>query len=177
MKVLIIIFFSILFFKSILFAQNNNLCIIAKDTIVIDTSNHQRILLGYCNRQAFKDTSFSWWFNSIYDMYEVDSITALKLKDKIDNIKITIIMGTWCSDSRRVVPKFLKVTDYLKIPDNDVSILTIGRDKKGRANETDSLKIELVPTIIFYRNGKEIGRIVESPKETIEKDVLKILDS
>jgi hypothetical protein len=110
-------------------------------------------------------------------MYDVDSITALKLKDKVDNIKITIIMGTWCSDSRRVVPKFLKVTDYLKIPDNDVSILTIGRDKKGRANETDSLKIELVPTIIFYRNGKEIGRIVESPKETIEKDVLKILDS
>jgi hypothetical protein len=176
MKVLILII-AILFFKSLVFAQNKDLCIVPKDTIVIDTSNQQRILLGYCNRQAFQDTSFSWWFNSVYDMYEIDSITALKLKDKIDNIKITIVMGTWCSDSRRVVPKFLKVTDYLKIPDHEVSILTIGRDKKGRANETDSLKIELVPTIIFYRNEKEIGRIVESPKETIEKDVLKILDS
>jgi thiol-disulfide isomerase/thioredoxin len=159
------------------FAQDNNLCSVSKDTIVIDTLNQQRMLLGFCSRQAFQDTSFSWWFNSLYDMYTVDSVTALKIKEKLDNITVMIVMGTWCSDSRRVVPKFLKLMDYLKFPDNKISILAVGRNKKGRSNETDSLKIELVPTIIFYRNGSEIGRIVESPKETIEKDLLKILNS
>jgi hypothetical protein len=35
----------------------------------------------------------------------------------------------------------------------------------------------LVPTIIFYENGKELGRIVESPEKTLETDILKILES
>jgi thiol-disulfide isomerase/thioredoxin len=135
------------------------------------------MLLGYCDRQAFQDTSFSWWFNSVYDMYEFDSTTALGFKDKLSNIKITVVMGTWCSDSRRVVPKFLRVLDFLNYPKDSVSILTVGRNKKGRGNETDNMKIDLVPTIIFYRNNMEIGRIVESPKETIEKDITKILGS
>jgi len=86
-------------------------------------------------------------------------------------------MGTWCSDSRRVVPKFLRVLDFLNYPKDSVSILTVGRNKKGRGNETDNMKIDLVPTIIFYKNNLEIGRIVESPKETIEKDITKILGS
>ena len=161
---------------TIALAQNSNIFAISKDTVVIDTTNHQRMLLGYCSRQAFQDTSFSWWFNSVYDMYEVDSTTAQSLNNKLDNLKITIVMGTWCSDSRRVVPKFLRVLDYLKFSNDSLLILTVGRDKKGKANETDGMKIELVPTIIFYRNNVELGRIVESPKETIEKDILKILN-
>ncbi|MGD1006178.1 MAG: thioredoxin family protein [Ignavibacteriaceae bacterium] len=176
MKFLVLISFSFLF-GTVAFTQNGNICSVSRDTIIIDTSNHQRMLLGYCNRHAFQDTSFSWWFNSVYDMYEIDSTTALSFKDKLDDIKITIVMGTWCSDSRRVVPKLLKVLDYLKFPGNKVSILAIGRNKKGISDETDGMKIELIPTIIFYRDNLEIGRIVESPKETTEKDILKILNS
>ncbi len=175
MKFLILISFSFLL-RTITFAQNSIICSVSRDTVVIDTSNHQRILLGFCSRHAFQDTSFSWWFNSVYDMYEIDSATALSFKNKLYNIKITIVMGTWCSDSRRVVPKFLRVLDYLKFPDCNVSILAIGRNKKGGSKETDGMNIELIPTIIFYRDNLEIGRIVESPKETIEKDILKILN-
>jgi len=172
------IIFSLFFLVgAIAFAQNTNPSPFPKDTLVIDTTNHQAMLLGYINRQAFQDTSFSWWFNSVYDMYEVDSTTALSLKNKLDSIKITVVMGTWCSDSHREVPKLLRVFDYLNISVDRVSILAVGRNKKGIRNETDGMNIELVPTIIFYRNGIEVGRIVESPKETIEKDMLKILSS
>jgi hypothetical protein len=174
MRSLILYLFFFLF-GAIAFAQSSNICSISRDTVVIDTSNHQRMLLGYCNRKAFQDTSFSWWFNSVYDMYETDSTTASNFRDKLDNISITIVMGTWCSDSRRIVPKFLRVLDYLEFPDSKISILAVGRDKRGITNETDGMKIELVPTIIFYRDKLEIGRIVESPKETIEKDMMKIL--
>jgi hypothetical protein len=165
-----------LLFGTITFAQNNNLIPAPKDTVVIDTTNNQRMLLGYCSRQAFQDTSFSWWYNSLYDMYEIDSSTAASCKNKLDSIKITVVMGTWCSDSRRVVPKFLRILDYLKFPDDKVSIIAVGRDKKGRANETEGLKIKVVPTIIFYKNDVEIGRILEFPKESLEKDMLKILN-
>jgi hypothetical protein len=39
----------------------------------------------------------------------------------------------------------------------------------------DGFDITNVPTFIFYRNGKEINRIVESPVISLEKDMLSIL--
>jgi hypothetical protein len=35
--------------------------------------------------------------------------------------------------------------------------------------------VERVATFIVYRNGREIGRIIESPGISLEKDLLKIL--
>ena len=157
-------------------AQTNiNNATTEKDTSVRDPFSSEPILLGYANRAAFKDTSYSWWFNSVYDMYEVDSTSADSLKNKLNDVNIKIVMGTWCSDSRREVPKLFKILDYLKFPEDKITLLMVGRDMKGRANETEKLNLEKVPTIIFYRNNTEAGRIIESPQESLEKDMLKIL--
>ncbi len=157
-------------------AQTNNLNTEAmKDTTVKDPGSNEPILLGYCTREAFQDTNYSWWFESVYDMFEIDSTTADSLRDKLNNVNITIVMGTWCSDSRREVPKLFKILDYLKFPEDKVSILTVGRNMKALGDEAQSLRIEKVPTIIFYRGNSEIGRIVESPQVSLEKDMLKIL--
>ncbi len=155
--------------------QKDTTAAVRKDTLVKDILTQEPMLLGYCNRQAFKDTSFSWWFNSVYDMYEVDSVTAQKMAGMLGNLNITVVMGTWCSDSRREVPRFFRILDSMKFPQEKVTIITVGRNLKGMGSETDSLDIESVPTFIFYKNGKEIGRIVESPKVSLEKDMLKIL--
>ncbi len=80
-----------------------------------DTMTGKPMLLGNCTREAFNDSSFSWWFNSNYNMYEVDSTSLAKIADKIKNTDITIVMGTWCSDSRTLVPEFYKILDYLKL--------------------------------------------------------------
>lgn len=141
-----------------------------------DPFNGKPMLLGFCTREAFNDTSFSWWFNSEYKMYEVDSTSLAKISDKIKNTDITIVMGTWCSDSREQVPRFYKILDYLHYPSDRVKLIMVGRDKKGRDDEIAGLNIHLVPTFIFYHDGKELGRIVESPAETLEKDVLRILN-
>ena len=37
----------------------------------------------------------------------------------------------------------------------------------------ESYQINRVPTAIIYRNNKEIGRIIETPKKTLEKDLFK----
>jgi thiol-disulfide isomerase/thioredoxin len=144
--------------------------------IIKDPLNGKPMLLGMCTREAFNDTSFSWWFNSEYKMYEVDSISLGKISDKIKNTDITIVMGTWCSDSRTLVPEFYKILDYFNYPSDRVKLIMIDRDKKGRDDEIAGLNIRLVPTFIFYYNGKEAGRIVESPAETLEKDMVVILN-
>jgi hypothetical protein len=37
------------------------------------------------------------------------------------------------------------------------------------------MKIKRIPTFIIYKKKREIGRIVETPGDLIEKDLLKIL--
>ncbi len=171
----IIIFLLISFAGIPLMAQDSTETM--KDTIVTDVLSQEPMLLGYTDRKAFQDTSFSWWFNSVYDTYKVDTAAVQNLADSLKDVKITIVMGTWCSDSRREVPKFFKILDKIKYPSSDVTIITVGRDRKGRGEETKGLDIELVPTFIFYKNGKELGRIVESPKVSLEKDMEKILSN
>ncbi len=176
MKTLLIILFVIFAGISIMAQNKDTTASAKKDTLVKDVLTQEPMLLGYCTREAFKDTSFSWWWNSLYDMYEVDSVTTQKMAGKLDSVDITVVMGTWCSDSRREVPRFFKILDSIKYPQNKITIITVGRNLKGMSDETDSLDIERIPTIIFYKDGKELGRIVESPKVSLEKDMLKILD-
>lgn len=141
-----------------------------------DPNSGKPMLLGYCNREAFSDSSFSWWYNSEYNMYEVDTTALEGAADNLVGVDIEIVMGTWCSDSRIEVPRFYNILDYLHYPTDKIKLLMVGRDKKGISNETDGLNIEKVPTIIFYKDCKELGRIIETPVESLEKDMNKILN-
>ncbi len=167
MKRYIVTFFLLVTFTA--FSQNVNF--MSKDSMT-----GKPMLLGNCTREAFNDSSFSWWFNSEYNMYEVDSTSLAKISDKINNIDITIIMGTWCSDSRTLVPEFYKILDYFNYPSDKVKLIMVDRDKKGRNDEIADLNIHLVPTFIFYKDGKEEGRIIEAPAKTLEKDMVRILN-
>ncbi len=149
----------------------------AQDTnkIIQDEESGEPMLIGHCTRTAFADSSFSGWFKSEYKMYIPDSITVREIEYNLNDVKTTIIMGTWCSDSREQVPHFFKVMDEAGYPENDITIICVNHDKKDSSGSVDSLNIELVPTFIFYRDGKEIGRIIETPLKTMEEDLYTVL--
>lgn len=84
-------------------------------------------------------------------------------------------MGTWCSDSQREVPHFFKVMDQAGYDYNNFTLITMSREKTTPENFEEGLNITNVPTIIFYENEKERNRIVEYTIETLEKDMLNIL--
>ena len=73
------------------------------------------------------------------------------------------------------MPRLFKVLNELNYSVKSITLIGVNREKQGLSNETEGLDIELVPTIIFYKDGNEIGRIVETPAESLEKDSLKIL--
>ena len=160
---------------SILPAQDKNLPSVETNKIIKDTVSGMPMLIGLCTREAFKDTSFSWWWMSEYDLYKVDSTLLDTIKDGLQDVNIKLVMGSWCSDSRREVPRFFKILDSVNYPSDKVEIICVDEDKHAEGNETAGLKIEYVPTIIFYKDGNELGRIVESPEDTLEKDMIKIL--
>ena len=172
-------------FSAIIFQQNN---FIVKNIpgdsgatdgvlnkIVKDSYSGMPMLIGECNREAFKDTSFNWWWKSEYNFYDIDSASLKEIKKDLKDVNIKIVMGTWCSDSRREVPRFFKILDAVNYPSEKVKIICVDEDKKTSGSELKGLKIELVPTFIFYKDGNELGRIVESPSDTLEKDIIKIL--
>lgn len=132
------------------------------------------MLIGLCDRTAFADTSFAWWFNSEFENYSVDSVT-LNAAAKLNNVKITIVLGTWCSDSKREVPRFFKILDKLSFDQKNLTLICVDRKKTAPACEVEKLDIKLVPTFIIYKDDVEIGRIVETPKESLEKDLVKLV--
>jgi len=50
-----------------------------------------------------------------------------------------------------------------------------GKVKNSPTGEERGLNIIRVPTMLFYKNGKEVNRIVESPIESLEEDMAQIL--
>lgn len=160
--------FIVLFFSIITLAQSTNQC-------VIDQKSGKPMLVGICNREAMQDSSFAWWFNSEYDNYELDGETLSHVKIDSEFQSITIVMGTWCSDSRREVPRFYKILDSLNFPSAKVKLIMVDRKKEAAGIDISSFNIELVPTMIFYNDGLEAGRIIETPKESLEKDIAAML--
>jgi thiol:disulfide interchange protein len=66
--------------------------------------------------------------------------------------------------------------DHIKFRKRNIQLIGLDVDKKNPNEDEIKYNIINVPTFIFYREGKEINRIVELTIESIEKDILKILD-
>jgi thiol-disulfide isomerase/thioredoxin len=145
------------------------------NSTVDDPKSKNEILIGYCNIEGLQKGDYGTHFNNHYNVYEPSKASIKKLERKLDNVEITIVLGTWCSDSKREVPRFYKVLDDAGYNDSLVKVIAVTRDKKAVFFDIDNLDIKRVPTFIIYENGEEIGRIIETPKKSLEKDLEKIV--
>ena len=110
-----------------------------------------------------------------YKEYETDPLMIAKLSLEINKYEIKGFMGTWCGDSKRETPPFYKILEQADFNLKNLELITVNRSKKTPDNLQEGLNIIRVPTFIFYKDGKEIGRYVERPRESLEKDMLKIV--
>ena len=144
---------------------------------VSDTKTNEKILVGYCNRKGLTTDEFSIYYNIEYKDYKPDTTVIEQLKNKIDGVSITIVMGSWCGDSQIQVPCFYKIMDILNYDVKNITLICVDRKFKANNVSIDKLNIKRVPTFIFYKNKTEIGRIIETPKVSLEKDMLNILSN
>ncbi|HMN23888.1 MAG TPA: thioredoxin family protein [Ignavibacteriaceae bacterium] len=143
--------------------------------IIPDEKNGEPLILGYCPARLVNDSTFNNTWTSEYESYKPDYEILDSLKRKLEDINIKIVFRSTCSDSREQLPRFFKILIELNYNLNSITLIGINREKHGLSNEAEGLDIQFVPTIIFYKDGIEIGRIVETPYESLEKDLLKIL--
>ena len=143
----------------------------------VDTTNDGKMLLGFQTKNQLKKEPYSEWFNKEFEEYSLDQKAIAELKkEKLNSYQMTVILGTWCEDSHREVPRLFKILETLKFPENKLSNIAVNRKKEAPSGEEGGLNIQKVPTIILKKYGKEIGRIIESPKSGyLERDLVDIL--
>jgi len=164
-------------------------CAIKKQTVSITTVAEQSIapavnfseqstwLLGYFNHGQMTREPHSTWYVKGFNDYQPDTDAIGKLlKINMDGLTIKIIMGTWCPDSRREVPRFMRILDIWQFPVTKVTFIGVDNAKLSPVGEYDKLDIQRVPTFIIYKNNIEAGRIIENPTTSLEQDIVNILN-
>jgi len=141
-----------------------------------DFSGQSTWLLGYFTKERMTQPPHSEWYIKGYDEYQVDTDVINILTDvSKEEITIKIVLGTWCPDSRREVPRFMRILDFWQFPLDNVTFIGVDNAKISPVGEYEKLDIKRVPTFIFYENNVEAGRIIENPVTSLEQDMVDIL--
>ena len=153
------------------------LALILSTTALAEDPQH---LLGRCTKDQLRDEPYGEWFSAGFDAYTPNPEIIGELK-KVDpsTFRYQIFFGTWCGDSRREVPRMLRLLQELGISDQRIDVIGLDREgdrlKRGPNDEEKGLSIYRVPTIIVQRDNAEIGRIIEHPMLSLERDLLTIV--
>ena len=109
-------------------------------------------------------------FSEEYDEYspskeELSTIKALQGK------QVLVFLGTWCHDSKREVPRFLKLLDTAKVQLGSLKLVAVGYDKLDPAGLAKQYDLMYTPTIIVLDGKKELTRMIEKPKQSLALDL------
>lgn len=128
--------------------------------------NHpgSKILKGIINKSLIKNDTAYKWYRDNQKAYNAADTTIVGVLSRNNNIKYIVFGGTWCDDTRVILPKFFMLQEKAGIADDRISFFGVDRQKKTLGNLTSALNVTNVPTIIVMKNGKEIGRVVEYGK-------------
>jgi hypothetical protein len=147
-----------------------------KNNVVYDSLRKQEVIVGLCDREFLEGfTPFNLHYADEYRGYQSGLNPSAETDSLTRDLFITIVLGTWCGDSREQVPRFLKVTDQLGFPPEHITLIGVDGRKQSTDPDVTPMAIEWVPTFIFTRNCKEIGRIIETPQKSLEEDFLEII--
>ena len=144
--------------------------------MVPDTIDENMMLIGVINEEGLQNEEFIDWYQENYNDHILDTVTIKLIKPKLNELSIIVFMGTWCSDGQREVAALYKVLKKAEFDMNQLEVIALSQEKETPNHLEKGFNIEYVPTIIFYKNDKEMGRYVEFAQDTLEKDILAILN-
>jgi hypothetical protein len=139
-----------------------------------DNTHSQNISYGECDKAGFTTGEFAGWFAEEYELYMVnDKVFDRSYEIKFDSIYV--FLGTWCDDSHREVPRFVKIMEHEYFAGVPVSYFCLDGNKTTDIIEVEEYYLQFVPTFVFYYRGEELCRIVELPKDSLEEDIMDLL--
>lgn len=148
-------------------------------------SDRGPLLLGTVDADAIL-AAFPDWPEDLGD-WQPDTTAVAGLRQVASSTDILCVLGTWCGDSQREVPRFWRLLETTANPNLRFTMVAVGRAADTAADQAlaglglgadyrADHSIEKVPTFIFSQEGREIGRIIETPAISLEADALAILE-
>lgn len=137
-------------------------------------------LLGICSASDLDLEPYAAWYRPGHDSYVPNpDITSHLKKAGPEKFTVKIVFGSWCGDSKRELPRMMKILRAAGFPEKSIRLIgvydSLALYKQAPKGEEKGLEVYRVPTFIVCQKDKEIGRIVEYPAETLERDLLKIV--
>jgi hypothetical protein len=149
---------------------------VTSDPVVVKGNT---LLLGKIDVKQLEQPPFGEWYQKEYAAYIPDAKTSDSLRSLVRSCRFELFLGTWCGDSKKQVPRIMKLLHNMGVKPSAVTIIAVGnRDtlyKQSPTHEEQGKEIYRVPHLNIYKNGKEIGRITETPVKTWESDMLAIV--
>lgn len=133
------------------------------------------ILVGTIQKSDLQQAPHNAWFEPNYSSYKPAPEALKTIKNNINDYEIKLFMGTWCSDSQYQVPYFLKLLELSNFDMDNLEMEAVEEDKTLPNDLQKEFDVVYVPTIIFYKDGKEVNRFVEYPQQSLEKDIATIV--
>jgi thiol-disulfide isomerase/thioredoxin len=133
-------------------------------------------LTGKTDAAILADKATCTWYQPTYESYKPDPATTANLKKALPKDATFLVFGgMWCSDTQNLLPKFYKVLDEAGISRKNVQLYLVDEQKNSPEKLEKQYGVNNVPTFIIFQQGEEKGRIVETVKQSIEADLLTIL--
>jgi thiol-disulfide isomerase/thioredoxin len=132
-------------------------------------------LLGHLARAALLE--YAPWKPLWEQVYTPDPAAVATIRANAKDLRVLVIMATWCPDSKREMPRYFATMDAAGISDAALTMVGVDRTKKDAEGLTEKHGVTRVPTFVFLRDGKEVGRFVEKTPagSTFEAEIAKIL--
>ncbi len=143
-----------------------------------DKTINDRNELVFTGQFSFTDLqqeeTFKWMAEGI-EAYQPNAEDIGYLKAELNKYRLVVFMGTWCEDSHNLIPKLHKVLTEAGYPIQKLTLYGLDREKKGKDTAHEEYKVLYVPTIIVLSDGKEVGRITETVRKSVEADLSAII--
>ncbi|HLP21124.1 MAG TPA: hypothetical protein VK174_12515 [Chitinophagales bacterium] len=132
-----------------------------------------KVRTGKLQVQDFSaDAEMRQWFLPEYRAYEVNEGLLEKINQYLTGKQLVLVFGSWCSDSQREVPRWIKVLNRAGFSMENMKVFGVSRNKKAPSFVVKKHNTIAVPTLVIYEKGKEVKRIVETPKGSFESDLV-----
>jgi thiol-disulfide isomerase/thioredoxin len=115
------------------------------------------------------------WFGADFMSYTPDRSYTSLLKEYLEGVTIKCFLGTWCDDAKLQVPRMLKVLQQAGVDPAQFEMYGLDEDKDSPGDVEDAYNIQKIPTFVLMYKGEEIGRIVEEPIGSLEKDLVGLI--
>ncbi len=106
---------------------------------------------------------------------QVDQTASAALAQVAPGAELVVVLGTWCGDSKREVPRLWRALELAGAVPFTVTYLGVDRVKEAPGGVVDGLDLRYVPTFIVRRDGAEVGRVIEGAAEGVEVALLALL--